>query len=93
MITHTVEEKPLGTGNLGFHGSTPAVTSSLHSVIVHRITHADSNPSLSHDEMHWFEDEGMDSDVDDLSQLESEDEEDVDQPDDWFSHFISLGSA
>lgn len=78
MITHTVEEKPLGTGNQGFYGSTPAVTSNLQSVIVHRITHADSNPSLSHDEMHWFEDEGMDSDVDDLSQLESEDEEDAD---------------
>ena len=85
-----MEENPIGTSNPGFHGSMPAVTNNLHSVIVHRVTHADSHPSLSRDEVHSFKDEGLDSDVDDLSELGSGDEENWDQPDDWDSHFIGL---
>ena len=71
-------EKPLGTNNPGFHGS-----SHLHSVIVHHVIRTDSQPYLSPDELHLFKDEGLDSDVDDLSQLDSGDEEDWDQTIVW----------
>ena len=91
MIIDKVHETSLGTNNPGFNGSMPAVTTSVNSMIGHHVMRADSHPSLSHDEVHSFEDEGMDSDVDDLSELDSEDDEDWDRPDDWDSHFVSLG--
>lgn len=91
MITDKVDEKPLGTNNPGFHGSMPAVTTNLHTMIIRHVMLADSNPVLSHDEMHSFEDEGLDSDVDDLSQLGSGDEGDWEQSNAWDSHFIELG--
>ena len=42
------------------------------------MSRADSSPSLSLDEVHSFTDEGLDPDVDDLSQLDSGDERDWD---------------
>ena len=82
MIPEKVDEKPLGTSNPGFHGSV-SVTH-LHTMIYRHVMRADSHPSLSHDEVHSYEDEGLDSDVDDLSELGSGNEEDWDQPDeDW----------
>ena len=86
-----MHETTLGTINPGLSGSTPAVTTSVNSMIVHHVMRADSHLSLSQDEVHSFEDEGMDSDVDDLSELDSADEDDWDRPDDWDSHFVSLG--
>ena len=82
----------MGTSNAGFHGSTTMVTSHLHTTIVNQVRHADSNLSLSRDEVRSFEDEGMDSDVDDLSEIGSGDDEDWDRPDedDWNNRFIRL---
>ena len=52
---------------------------------------ADSRPSLTNDEVRSFGDEGLDSDVDDLSELESG--EDSDNADNWNSHFVALGQV
>ena len=67
------------------------MTSSLHSVITNHVTRADSQPSLTNDEVRSFGDEGLDSDVDDLSELESG--EDSDNADNWNSHFVALGQV
>ena len=82
----------MGTSNAGFHGSTTMVTSHLHTTIVNHVKRADSNLSLSHDEVLSFEDEGLDSDADDLSEIGSGDDADWDRPDedDWNSRFITL---
>ena len=88
-----VNETLVGTSNTGFVGSMSTVTgtSTLHTRIVSHVIRADSNLSLSHDEVHSFEDEGMDSDVDDLSEIGSGDDEDWDRPDDsWDSRFTRL---
>ena len=85
-----VDENLVGTTNPGFHGSMPVVTSELHTTIVGHVWRADSNLSLSQDEVRSFDDEGLDSDVDDLSELGSGDDEDWDRPDDWDSRFIGL---
>jgi len=68
------------------------VTSHLHTTIVDHVRHADSNLSFSRDEVRSFEDEGMDSDVDDLSEIGSGDDGDWDRPDedDWNNRFITL---
>lgn len=82
----------MGTSNPGFHGSTTVVTSYLHTTIVNHVRHADSNLSLSRDEVRSFEDEGMDSDVDDLSEIGSGDDGDGDRQDEdnWNRRFITL---
>ena len=76
VIPENMDEKPLGSNNPTFHSPIAAATTHLHSMIFRRVMSADSTPSLSHDEVHSFNDEGLDSDVDDLSQLDSEDEGD-----------------
>lgn len=88
--THVDNSSHVGTSNPGFHSSTTAITSHLHTTITSHVRHADSNLTLSHDEVHSYEDEGLDSDVDDLSELGSGDDEDWDRPDDWDSRFIAL---
>ena len=92
MTSGSVHNSHVGTSNPGFHGSTTMVTSHLHTTIVKHVKLADSNLTLSNDEVCSFEDEGMDSDVDDLSEIGCGDDEDWDRPeeDDWNSRFISL---
>lgn len=92
VTSGTVDNSHVGTSNLGFHASTTMVTSHLHTTIVNHVRHADSNLSLSHDEVRSFEDEGLDSDVDDLSEIGSGDDGNWDRPedDDWNSRFIRL---
>lgn len=92
ITSGSVSHSHVGTSNQGFHGSTTMVTSHLHTTIVNHVRHADSNLSLSHDEVRSFEDEGLDSDVDDLSEIESGDDGDWDRPDDddWNKRFITL---
>lgn len=77
------DESHLGANNSGFRSSVSAEASHLHTVIVRG---ADSEPSLANDELHPFYDEGHDSDVDDLSQLDSGDERDWEQPEIWNSY-------
>lgn len=89
VITKIVHETPLGSNNQAFRSSTREVSSSLHSVITNHVVRADSQPSLTNDEVRPFGDEGLDSDVDDLSELESG--EDSDNADNWNSHFVALG--
>ena len=79
MIPGKVDEKPPGSNNPTFQSAIDAATTRLHTMIFRHVIHADSTPSLSHDEMHSFNDEGLDSDVDDLSQLDSGDEGDWDK--------------
>ena len=81
MTSGSVHNSHVGTSNLGFHGSTTMVTSHLHTTIVNHVKHADSNLTLSNDEVCSYEDEGHNSDVDDLSEIECEDEGDWDRPD------------
>ena len=92
VISGNVDSSHVGTSNPGFHGSTTAVTTHVHTTIANHVRRADSNPALSHDETHSFEDEGMDSDVGDLSELGSGDDEDWDRPDDygWDRRFIAI---
>lgn len=92
VITGNVDHSHVGTSNPGFHGSTTAVTSHLHTTIVNHVRHADSNLTLSHDDTRSYEEEGPDSDVDDLSELDSGDDGDWDRPDDhdWERRFIGL---
>ena len=80
------DESHLGAKNLGFLSSVSAEASHLHTVIVRHVRRADSEPSLANDELHPFYDEGHDSDVDDLSQLDSGDERDWEQPEIWNSY-------
>ena len=91
VITNIVHETLLGSNNQAFRSSTREVSSSssLHSVITNHVMRADSQPSLTNDEVRSFGDEGLDSDVDDLSELESG--EDSDNADNWNSHFVALG--
>lgn len=91
VITNIVHETPLGSNNQAFRSSTREVSSSLHSVITNHVMRADSQPSLTNDEVRSFGDEGLDSDVDDLSELESG--EDSDNADNWNSHFVALGQV
>lgn len=91
VITKIVHETPLGSNNQAFRSSTREVSSSLHSVITNHVVRADSQPSLTNDEVRSFGDEGLDSDVDDLSELESG--EDSDNADNWNSHFVALGQV
>lgn len=80
------DQSHLGAKNTGFRGSVSAEASHLHTVIARHVRRADSEPSLANDELHPFYDEGHDSDVDDLSQLDSGDERDWEQPDIWNSY-------
>lgn len=73
------DESHPGANNSGFRSSVSAEASHLHTVIVRHVRRADSEPSLANDELHPFYDEGHDSDVDDLSQLDSGDERDWEQ--------------
>ena len=92
MTSGSVHNSHVGTSNPGFHGSTTMVTSHLHTTIVNHVKHADSNMTLSNDEVRSFEDEGLDSDVDDLSEIGSGDDGDWDRPDydEWNNQFIKL---
>lgn len=75
------DKSHLGANNSCFRSSVSAEASHLHTVIVRHVRRADSEPSLANDELHPFRDEGHESDVDDLSQLDSGDENDWEQPD------------
>lgn len=68
------------------------VDKNLASEIGHRVSKANSQGSLSNDELSRFRHEGEDSDDVDLSELGSGDDNDWDQSDDdWDSHFVGLG--
>lgn len=65
----------------------------LYMMIVNYVRYVDSNLLLLYDEVCLFEDEGLDLDVDDLSEIESGDDGDWDRLDDddwnkWFIIFI-----
>ena len=93
VATALEKDSRLGTSNLAFHGTTAHVTHSnhLHTIIASHVQRVDSAPSLSYDEVTSFKDEGLDSDVDDLSHLGSDDEGDSDEGGDWDAAFTRLG--